>query len=350
MQHFLQADPNVSDTPGRIDLNPGMFMQQVDGWLDGFVRLLPNLSVAILLVLLAYFAGGAIKNLVSGYYEKRGRRDLGRMLGGITKWAILLTAGLFALTIILPNLSPSGLFAGLGVSSVAIGFAFKDILQNWLAGLLILLRQPFEVGDQIVASDFEGTVEHIETRSTIIKTYDGMHAVIPNSEIYTNAVLVKTAREKRRSQYDIGIGYGDDPDRAQKALLEMLKSIKDVEQDPAPEVLHWDLAASWVTLRLRWWTDTRRANVVAVKSDIIRGIKATLDDAGIDMPYDTVVNLFHDQTDEYDGVRGKQREGWPARDEDDQPKPRWKALEEQKARSDNKQSDEKSLSAPSETA
>ncbi|MEM1086603.1 MAG: mechanosensitive ion channel family protein [Pseudomonadota bacterium] len=320
----IQTAP-ADDTRGEIDLNPTMLIEQVDSWLDGFIRLLPNIVVAITLVIIAYIVGAVLKSSITGYYKKRERYDLGKMLGGIAKWSLLLTATLFALTIVLPNLSPSSLFAGLGVSSVAIGFAFKDILQNWLAGLLILLRQPFEVGDQIVAQDYEGTVQHIETRSTIIKTYDGMHAIIPNSEIYTNAVLVKTAREKRRSQYDIGIGYGDDPDAAREKLLSMLQGIQNIESDPEPQVLMWDLAASWVTLRLRWWTDTRRADVVAVRSQIIEGIKKTLDDAGIDMPYDTVVNLFHDQTDEYDGIRGKQREGWPARSDNDRPKPVWKA-------------------------
>lgn len=137
------------------------------------------------------------------------------MLGGFAKAGLLILGFLLAATIIIPSLKPGDLIAGLGVSSVAIGFAaewsgyFKDILQNWLAGLLILLRQPFEIHDQIEVDGHEGTVERIETRATIIKTYDGQRIVIPNSQIYTNAVLVKTAHEKRRSQYDVGMGYGD---------------------------------------------------------------------------------------------------------------------------------------------
>lgn len=326
-ESWMQDNPAINDTPGEIDFNPGMIISQIDSWLDGFVRLIPNIAVALLLFTLAYFVGKLIGSLIRKQAEKRDRRDLGSMLGGIVKWSIVLMGALFALTIVAPTLSPGDLIAGLGVSSVAIGFAFKDILQNWLAGLLILLRQPFEVGDQIEASGYEGTVERIETRSTIIKTYDGQRAVIPNSEIYTDAVLVKTAHEKRRSQYDIGIGYGDDYQEAISVLKNMLTGLDNVENDPAPEVLVWDMAASWVTLRLRWWTDSRRADVVHVHSEVMKGIKDVLDGARIDMPYETVVNLFHDQTEEYDGQPSKQREGWPEREEG-QTRSRWQLEKE----------------------
>ena len=322
---FFQAQEQTSESePREIDLDPGLLLAQIDSWVDGATRALPAIAVAIVLITVAWLVGTIIKSLIKGRYNKQGRRDLGRMLGGIAKWTILVAGIMVGMTIVMPSLSIGGLFAGLGVSSVAIGFAFKDILQNWLAGLLILLRQPFEVGDQVVIQDYEGTVERIETRSTIVRTYDGMNAVIPNSEIYTNALLVKTANRARRSEYDIGIGYGDDMDKAVSNLQTMLEQIDGVEQDPAPEVLPWDLAASWVTLRVRWWTDNESTNIVAVRARVIEGIKKTLDDAGIDMPFDTVVNLFHDQTDEFDGMRDKQREGWPARSEDDFAKPRWK--------------------------
>ncbi|MGJ8560881.1 MAG: mechanosensitive ion channel family protein [Litorimonas sp.] len=310
---LMQDSPAINDTPGEIDFNPGMLIQKLDSWLDGFVRLIPNLAIAIILVIVAYFITKAIGSFIQKRAMRRDRRDLGTMLGGIVRWTLFLLAALFALTLIAPTLNPGDLIAGLGVSSVAIGFAFKDILQNWLAGLLILLRQPFEVGDQIEASGYEGTVERIETRSTIIKTYDGQRAVIPNSEIYTDAVLVKTAHKMRRSQYDIGIGYGDDMPGAMALLQDMLTGIDDVVADPAPEVLVWDMAASWVTLRLRWWTDSHRSDVVHVRSKVLMGLKDTLDSAGVDMPYETVVNLFHDQTEEFDGIPSKQREGWTAR-------------------------------------
>lgn len=316
-----------TDTPGKVDLNPGTALERLDTWLDITVKSIPNIVMAIVVMLLFVGLALLVKRLITRTADRRQRDNLGEVLGGFAKWAILLTGSLLAATIVIPSLKPGDLIAGLGVSSVAIGFAFKDILQNWLAGLLILLRQPFEVGDQIKVEDFEGTVQRIETRATILKTYDGERVVIPNSEIYTSAVRVKTAHEKRRSQYDIGIGYGDDIDEARQVILDVLQAIPEIEKDPPPQALTWDLAASWVSIRARWWTDSKRADVVQVRSTVIQSVKEALDKAQIDMPYETRVQLVHDQTDETDGDRDKQREGWPTTG-DDSPRPRWQAQRE----------------------
>ncbi len=312
------------DSPQTIDIDPGMAVERLDSWIDGLVRLAPNILVALLALAVFIALGSAGRRLVIRSAKKRDRTNLGELLGGLLKWVVIVVGGLFSATIVFPNLNPGDLIAGLGVSSVAIGFAFKDILQNWLAGLLILLRQPFEIGDQIKVEGFEGTVRHIETRATILKTYDGQKVLIPNSEIYSSAVLVKTAFEQRRSQYDIGIGYGDDVEEACRVIRQVLEEHPDIDSEPAPQALPWDLAASWVTIRARWWTDTRRADIVRVRSQVIQEVKRALDAAGIDMPYETRVQLVHDQTEATDGDRSAQREGWPAPAEGGT-EPRWKA-------------------------
>ncbi len=301
-----------ADKTGEVDVNPSLFFERVDSWLDGFVHSLPNILVAIVIFILFYGVSWVVCRAILKVGRRSGRHNLGQILGSLAQWSIIIGGGLLAATIIVPTLRPGDLIAGLGVSSVAIGFAFKDILQNWLAGLLILLRQPFLVGDQITVDGYEGTVKEIETRATIITTYDGQRVVIPNSEIYTNSIIVHTANTVRRSQYDVGIGYSDDIDVACQAILKALTDVDGVVSDPAPEVFAWDLAASWVTLRVRWWTKTPQSDIVRARAAVIRAIKTVLDREGIDMPYETQVQLFHDQTEEHDGVRGAQREGWPA--------------------------------------
>jgi len=328
---FFQQTQNEqpADSPNEIDINPGMLMEKIDSWVDGFVKLLPNMVVAIIIIVIFYFLARLAKKLIYRASNKRERENLGHMLGGLVKYITIAIGVMLAITTVLPSVKPGDLISGLGVSSVAIGFAFKDILQNWLAGLLILIRQPFEIDDQIVVNDFEGTVEKIETRATILKTYDGKRIVIPNSEIYTNSVKVNTAYEVIRSQYDIGVGYGDDMDEAIEVLKEAIKDIEGVEQEKGIEVLPWDLATSWVTLRVRWWTKSNRAIVVKTMTRVIPSIKKALDAAKIDMPYETQVHLFHDQTEDTDGDRENQREGWPAnKDAKDNPKPKWKAEKE----------------------
>ena len=324
----------LKDVPGQVDVNFGLALQRIDSWLDGAIRLLPNIVVAVLVFAIFIGLAWLAKRLILKNGRSRNRDNLGEVLGGFVKWTVLLLGFLFAATIVIPSLKPGDLIAGLGVSSVAIGFAFKDILQNWLAGLLILLRQPFEVNDQIEVKGYEGTVRRIETRATIIETYDGQRVVIPNSDIYTNAIVVRTAHEKRRSQYDVGIGYGDDIEEACAVIKKAIASVPEVETDPAPEALPWDLAASWVAIRARWWTHSRRADVVHVHAAVIEAMKNALDKAGIDMPYETSVQLFHDQTEADEGDRSKQREGWPAATVG-ATKPRWREAMEQKSQAGN---------------
>jgi small-conductance mechanosensitive channel len=201
----------------------------------------------------------------------------------------------------------------LGISGVAIGFAFRDILQNFLAGILILLTEPFHIDDQIVFKDFEGTVENIQTRATTIRTYDGRRIVIPNSELFTNSLTVNTAFDNRRLQYDIGIGYGDDIDRAKQVILEAIASVDGVLREPSPDALVVGLAESTVNIRARWWiSPPRRADALETQDKVLTAIKKKLTANGIDLPFPTQQILFHDQTEETDGESDRQREGWPA--------------------------------------
>ena len=306
----------------KVPSDVGLAWQQVNAMVAGFFLLLPNIVIG--LVVLAVFVG---IGWVAGYscrrfYTMRHRANLGDVLGNFLKWAVILLGILVGMTIVFPSVKPADLLATLGVGSVAIGFAFKDILQNWMAGLLLLIRQPFRPGDQIVVESSEGTVERIETRATLIKTYDGRRVIIPNSVVYASAVVVNTAFAIRRSEYDLGIGYADDIEAARKVILAAITPLPGIENEPAPEVLAWDLAASAVVLKVRYWTASMRVDVIHQKALVVEKIKAALDQAGIDMPFDTQVLLFHDQTEETDGLRGTQREGWPkgaARP----PRPRW---------------------------
>ncbi|WP_279483857.1 mechanosensitive ion channel family protein [Aureimonas sp. SK2] len=311
--------PQTVDQAVRVD--PAFVLSKIETWVVGFQRLLPNIVVALVLFAVVFGVAWLVERAFRRWADKHERSNLGAVIGSFVKWIIILFGGLLALTIVIPSLNPGDLIAGLGIGSVAIGFAFKDILQNWLAGLLILIQRPFGVGDQIVVNGYEGTVEWIETRATIIAMYDGRRAIIPNANVYSNAVTVNTARPTRRSQYDVGIGYGDDIEGARKAILEAIAKVPGLEADPAPEVLVWDLAGSAVNLRVRWWTQSKRTNVVHIQAAVLEAIKGALDSVGIDMPYPTQVVLFHDQTEETDGIRGEQREGWPRRPGREPPKP-----------------------------
>ena len=282
--------------------------------IDGFTIMLPNIVLALIVFAIFFCFGREIKRVVRRVTRHhRHARNLGLVLGRLAQGIIVLVGLFVALSIVIPTFKAGDLVQLLGISGVAIGFAFRDILQNFLAGILILLTEPFRIDDQIVFKNFEGTVENIETRATTILTYDGRRIVIPNAELFTNSVTVNTAFDKRRTEYDFSIGYGDDIDCAKQLMLEALYSVNEVLKDPAPDVLVVELAESTVNIRVRWWiTPPRRMDDMRSRDKVICAVKKKLVENGIDLPYPTRQILFHDQTEETDGDRSLQREGWPA--------------------------------------
>ena len=182
----------------------------------------------------------------------------------------------------MPSLQPVDLISGLGLGTVAIGFAFKDILQNWLAGLLILLRLPFRRGDQIQIGESEGTVVSIEPRATVLKTYDGRVIVVPNTEVYTSHVLVSTAFDLRRVELEITVGYDYKTDDIIDIIMQAITPLDEIMSDPAPQVLCWSLGATSMEMKVRWWTDSARADEVISRARVVQAIKETFELNDID--------------------------------------------------------------------
>lgn len=288
--------------------------EKIQAMTNSLIVLLPNLVLALIVFAVFWFAAKALKSLVRRLTRRhRQARNLGLVLGRLSQGVAILIGLFVALSIVIPSFKVGDLVQLLGISGVAFGFAFRDILQNFLAGILILLTEPFQIDDQIVFKDFEGTVEDIQTRATTIRTYDGRRVVIPNSELFTNSVTVNTAWDNRRLQYDVGIGYGDDIDRAKQLIMEAVANLEVVLKEPAPDVLVMELADSTVNIRVRWWiSPPRRADALDTRDKVLAAIKNKLTANGIDLPFPTQQILFHDQTEETDGNRSRQREGWPA--------------------------------------
>ncbi|MGE4313556.1 MAG: mechanosensitive ion channel family protein, partial [Pseudobdellovibrionaceae bacterium] len=227
-------------------LNDGyaLAIAKLNGWYEGFFTILPNLIVGAFILLVFCLAAFFANRLIQGYLRRDDRIDLGRLLGQSIFWALIALGLLVSLTIIIPSMEPVDLLGGLGLGSLAVGFAFKDILQNWLAGLLILLRLPFRRGDQIEVIGLKGTVLRIEPRATIMRTYDGKDIVIPNTTIYTNDVTIQTSQPTRRIEMDITVGYENDIDRIRDILTEALDKVDEIRKDPPPQILCWELGAT----------------------------------------------------------------------------------------------------------
>lgn len=296
-----------------MDLTP--MRDQLQAMLNYVLILIPNLIVASVVFGLFMLLAHGLRKLALRLSEERKRhRNLGIVMGRLAYGTTIILGSLVALTILFPSFSPADMLGALGIGGIVIGFAFRDITQNFLAGILLLLTEPFRIQDQIVYKAFEGTVEDIQIRATTIRTYDGRRVVIPNAELFTNAVTVNTAFDVRRLEYDIGIGYGDDIGLARELILQAMRGVTGVLAEPAPDALVVQLSDSAVRIRARWWIQPpRRADALDLQDRVLQAIKETLTDHGIDLPFPTYQVLLHNQTEEADGDRMRQREGWPAK-------------------------------------
>ena len=264
---------------------------------NGFWAQLPIIAVGIVVFLLFLVVASVARKIIRMTAEKA-RIDamLSSLLARIG-YILVVVFGLFvAIVVIFPGVSPGDLFAGLGIGSVALGFAFKDVLQNLFAGFLILIYRPFHIGDQIKINEFEGTVEEINVRATKIKTYDGERVVIPNNDLYMDAVLVRTAFPHRRTKIVVGIGYDEDHEQARRILLDVLKNAEGVLDEPAPDVNVYELADSSVNMRLLYWTDSQQTSTRKTANRVVSGVKAALDKAGIEIPFpQRVITMYNDK-------------------------------------------------------
>ena len=220
---------------------------------DTVVSRLPALAVALIVFfsfyILSIFLARLIRRAVS-----RQRQNLAVVFARLTEGATILLGLLVALAIVAPSFQASDLIKILGIGGVAIGFAFQNILQNFLAGLLLLWTEPFRVGDEIKLDAFEGRVEEIQTRATIIKTYDERRVVIPNADLFTHSVVVNTALGSRRWQYDLNVGKTSKIDELKDRIIEGIRSVPGVLPDPSPEALIADVTSDSAKLRILWST------------------------------------------------------------------------------------------------
>lgn len=253
----------------------------------GFVERIPYFVAAIIVIVIFWLLSLLFKKVVRKILGSRSRhQNLVKVFQRIGGALIFFIGFMIAMVVAIPGFTPAKLIGALGIGSVAIGFAFKDIFQNLLSGILLLISEPFRIGDQIISGDYEGTVEDIKIRATTIRTYDGRQVVIPNSDLYTSALTVNTAYKQRRLQVEVGIGYEDDIEETKAEIIQALKKADTVSVKADPSVIATGFGGSSMDLTVRWFIeDGTQANKVASIHQVIVEIKKALDAAGINIPF-----------------------------------------------------------------
>ncbi len=251
---------------------------------DG-VRLLPGYLIAVLVILLTRYFAKITRRLVTIATNRTVQSHSLQALFVQMSYVAAWIAGLLIASVIaIPSMRLGDIIGLLGLSSVAIGFAFQDIFKNFLAGVLLLLNEPFRLRDQIIVNGFEGTVEEITIRSTQIKTYGGERVVIPNSLVFTSPVQVLTAFQQRRTDLELNVDYQTDLPETISTLLRTLSDVEGVLKQPAPEIDVVKFGENALHLMVRYWTLPQIVEVRQTKSRVIIALKATCEEANITIP------------------------------------------------------------------
>lgn len=271
-------------------------IDQLNAMGTDFVRMLPSLAIALVIVILtAIVAGFAVRIADKAVGRTELRPSLRTLVQTVVKLGIWIFGLLIAMIIIFPGLTAGSLIAGLGIGAVAIGFAFQDIFENFLAGVLIMVREKMRIGDVIECEGMVGKVEHITLRETHIRKLSGEVTVVPNSILFKNPVEILTDKDQRRHQVVIGVSYDTDLDEAAEVIRKSVSALDVVDEEKGLDVFAQEFNSSSVDFLVRWWSGSTPRAGWESKDKVVRAIKRGLDDAGIEIPFPYITHTFKER-------------------------------------------------------
>ncbi len=280
------ADPNGVITAADINEALGTILNTIREIWFGFLAQVPMLIGGLLLLFGTMISvrlfNNASERILSKFHLKPSQKQLIQRLTTIGIWVFGLTV---VIMVIFPGVTPSNALAGLGVGSIAVGFAFKDIFENFFAGILILWKFPFEDGDFIECTGLTGAIEEVTIRNTIIRQVSGELVVVPNADLFKNPVTVMTNRPLRRTTVIAGIAYGEDVDQGREVIKKAVEACTTVSREKPVEIFAQEFASSSINYEVTWWTKPTPLDIRVSRDEVVAAVKRALDNAGIEIPF-----------------------------------------------------------------
>ncbi len=301
LQWAQALDTALQNAAARRTTPWGRFVAEVRGSVanafgnvsESLITIVPRALASLLVIALFWLAATLTRWITSHTLCRLSTeptlQNLIKQVAYYSVWALGLIVAIDAL-----GFDPQAVATGLGLTGLALGFALRDILSNFVGGLLILLMRPFKIGDQIIVGETEGTVERIELRATQMLTYDGRRVLVPNADVFTSRVTNNTASPMRRAEVQLSLGYDADLEQALALIRQAVETTAGVLVERPIVVLVRETGPDDITVEVRFWTDSRRADFVATMSAVRRAVIAALKEHGIALPDPFVRRLTTD--------------------------------------------------------
>jgi small conductance mechanosensitive channel len=264
----------------------GKLVGKLGAWLEQFILLLPNLAIAIVVVFLFWMLAKLARNLTLQLLRRVSPvEEINRLLGTVLYLSIFATGFFIALGIVGLDKTVTSLLAGAGILALALGFAFQDIASNFIAGIFLSIRRPFQTGHLIETNRFLGTVERISLRSTELRTQQGQLVLIPNKEVFQNPIINYSLTGERRIDLKVGISYEDDLEKARRVALEAVEQIPSRDRGRPVELFYEEFGDTSVNFVVRFWINSsKQTDYLQARSEAIERVKRAFDGAGITLP------------------------------------------------------------------
>ncbi len=285
---------------------------EVEELVSALIAAVPRFLIGLVVFAIFYVVARVVKRILKPRLADLKGESVARVFSGMASGAIIGVGALILVTVTFPSVDIATLLGAGGFVALAAGFAFQDILENLMAGILLLIRQPFEEGDVVDVDGAVGVVEAITVRETRIRRFDRQEVVVPNSQVYSNAIRIQTNRDGIRSSVIVGVGYDDDLQRAEEVAVEALRATDGVLDDPAPEAFFVELGGSSINLDLRYYHGSGQHELRRVQGEVVKSIARAFDENGIDIPYPIVTLDAMDDVSE--AARALARDGRPTGD------------------------------------
>ena len=267
--------------------------KQLWGMWAGFVALVPNMVIALVILGITWVVSRVARRIVDRVTGKASiRESLKQLIHTVVSIGVWVVGLVIAATVVLPGLTPASLVAGLGVGTIAIGFAFQDFFQNFLAGILIMVRKKMRIGDIIECEGIIGRVEHVSLRETHVRKLSNELTIVPNSTLFKNPVEILTDGAQRRHEIIVGVSYDTDLEQARDVIRAAMEGIDVIDQDRRIDIFAREFNASSIDFLVRWWAGSKPYDMHDSRDRVVRAIKAALDEAGIEIPFPYVTNIF----------------------------------------------------------